>query len=236
MPSNVDPLVPPAGNALTADVRANFAAAKTEIETLQTGKANAADLTAHETLTNNPHAVTAAQVGAATKSDMSLISVRRWFTRTSAADNSWSSVAWSPELGLFAAVSFSGTGNRVMTSPNGINWTIRTSAADNDWGSVAWSPALGLFAAVSFSGTGNRVMTSPDGINWTIRTSAADNDWGSVAWSPALGLFAAVSFSGTGNRVMTSPDGINWTIRTSAADNSWSSVAWSPALGLFAAV
>ena len=38
-----------------------------------------------------------------------------WTTRASAADNNWSGIAWAPELGLFAAVAFSGTGNRVMT-------------------------------------------------------------------------------------------------------------------------
>jgi hypothetical protein len=40
-----------------------------------------------------------------------------WTTRTNPS-NSWSSVCWSPELGLFASVAFSGTGNRVMTTPN----------------------------------------------------------------------------------------------------------------------
>lgn len=35
MASNVDPAVPPEGNANTADVRANFQAIKTEIESLQ---------------------------------------------------------------------------------------------------------------------------------------------------------------------------------------------------------
>ena len=39
-----------------------------------------------------------------------------WTARTSAADNSWISVCWSPERGLFVAVANSGTGNRVMTS------------------------------------------------------------------------------------------------------------------------
>ena len=39
-----------------------------------------------------------------------------WTIRTSAADNNWLSVAWSPELGLFCAVANSGTGNRVMTN------------------------------------------------------------------------------------------------------------------------
>ena len=88
------------------------------------------------------------------------ISVSFWATRVSAVDNEWFFVTWSPELGLFVAVAASGTGNRVMTSPDGIAWTIRTSAADNSWRSVTWSPQLGLFVAVAQSGTGNRVMTS----------------------------------------------------------------------------
>ena len=159
-----------------------------------------------------------------------------WVLRTSAADNQWNSVCWSPELTLFVAVATSGTGNRVMTSPDGITWTIRTSAVDNNWTNVCWSSSLSLFVAVSNSGTGNRVMTSPDGITWTIRTSAADNSWNSVCWSPELTLFVAIAYSGVGNRVMTSPDGITWTIRTSAANNSWFSVCWSPSLSLFVAV
>ena len=83
-----------------------------------------------------------------------------WTTRTSAADNNWNSVCWSPERGLFVAVASTGTGNRVMTSPDGITWTTRTSAADNSWRSVVWSPERGLFVAVASTGTGNRVMTS----------------------------------------------------------------------------
>ena len=86
--------------------------------------------------------------------------VSNWTSRTSAADNDWYSVCWSPELTLFVAVAYSGTGNRVMTSPDGINWTSRTSAADNEWLSVCWSPELTLFVAVARTGTGNRVMTS----------------------------------------------------------------------------
>ena len=45
------------------------------------------------------------------------VTSRGWTIRTSAADNEWRSVCWSPELGLFVAVSTNGTGNRVMTSP-----------------------------------------------------------------------------------------------------------------------
>ncbi|GEM_PF-2779888 len=159
-----------------------------------------------------------------------------WTARTSAADNAWRSVCWSPELSLFCAIAISGTGNRVMTSPDGINWTVRASAADNNWYSVCWSPELSIFCAVAASGTGNRVMTSPDGVTWTSRASAADNAWFSVCWSPELSIFCAVAISGVGNRVMTSPDGINWTARASAADNAWYAVCWSPELSLFCAV
>ena len=59
---------------------------------------------------------------------------------------------------MFVAVSVSGTGNRVMTSPDGITWTLRTSAADNAWRGVTY--ANGIFVAVASSGIGNRVMTS----------------------------------------------------------------------------
>ena len=121
-----------------------------------------------------------------------------WTSQTSAADNYWRSVTYGN--GLFVAVSYTGTGNRVMTSPDGITWTSRTSAADNQWTSVAYGN--GLFVAVAASGSGNRVMTSPDGITWTSRTSAADNGWLSVTYGG--GLFVAVAQGGTGNRVMTS--------------------------------
>ena len=93
-------------------------------------------------------------------SEVSNLVVSNWTIRTSAADNNWRAVAWSPELSLFCAAAYTGTGDRVMTSPDGITWTIRTSAADNNWVSVAWSPELGVFCAVSNTGTGDRVMTS----------------------------------------------------------------------------
>ncbi|MGJ4748386.1 hypothetical protein ACQV5M_18635, partial [Leptospira sp. SA-E8] len=43
-----------------------------------------------------------------------------WVSRASAADNAWISVCWSPELHLFVSVANTGTGNRVMTSPDGV--------------------------------------------------------------------------------------------------------------------
>jgi len=117
-----------------------------------------------------------------------------WTSRTSAADNSWNSVTYGN--GLFVAVSSTGIGNRVMTSPDGITWTSKTSAADNIWRAVTYGN--GLFVAVAQTGNGNRVMTSFDGITWTARTSAADNQWYSVTYGN--GLFVAVSVDGSGNQ------------------------------------
>ncbi len=157
-----------------------------------------------------------------------------WTNGNSASDNNWQSVAYGN--GLFVAVAITGTGNRVMTSPDGLTWTSRTSAGDYDWRSVTFGAGVsgtGLFVAVSSTaGTGNQVMTSPDGITWTMRTSAADNFWTAVTFGN--GIFVAVSNSGVGNRVMTSADGVTWTARTSAADIGWSAVSYGG--GIFVAV
>lgn len=132
----------------------------------------------------------------------------------------WTDIAWGN--GIFVGVAASGTGNRAMSSTNGVTWTSRTSAADNNWQSVTFGN--GIFVAVANTGTGNRVMTSSDGINWTIRTGIPDNDWRSVTFGN--GFFVAVASSGTGNRAMRSSDGITWTSGSGTPDNTWRSVTW----------
>ncbi len=173
-------------------------------------------------------------------------SVATGYTETSSDGITWSAVAtpnagqqargicWSPQLGIFCVVFQSGTGNRVMTSPDGVNWTMRNTPANNSWNSVCWSAELNLLCAVAYSGTGSLIMTSPDGITWTGRTAPASNGWYSITWSPTLRLFCAVGTSGSGNRVMTSPDGITWTLRSTAGlDNQWRSIVWCPELKVF---
>ena len=113
-----------------------------------------------------------------------------WTLRASAADNQWLSVCWSPELTLFVAVAQTGTGNRVMTSPDGVAWTSRTSAADNSWRAVCWAPELSLFVAVANSGTGNRVMTSPGQVVPITETVGINT---SSATLPTVGPTSSVS-------------------------------------------
>lgn len=163
--------------------------------------------------------------------------VSTWNTRTTPADNTYRAICWSPELLLFAAASISGSGNRIMTSPDGITWTSQSSAADNNWAGICWSSERGLFVAVAGSGTGNRIMTSNNGSTWATKTSVADYLWSAICWSPELGLFVAVSSFGPGltNRIMTSPDGNTWTGRSIPVDIGLTGVCWSAELSLFVA-
>ncbi|HMO30873.1 hypothetical protein, partial [Enterovirga sp.] len=107
----------------------------------------------------------------------------------------WVSVCWSAELGLFCAVATTGTGNRVMTSPDGINWTIGTSGADNTWSSGCWSAELGQFCAVGLSGTGNRVMASSSAhLYWPAHPSvSASLSAAGTTQATARALTSAVS-------------------------------------------
>ncbi|MBU6321398.1 hypothetical protein KGO04_02540, partial [Patescibacteria group bacterium] len=153
-----------------------------------------------------------------------------WTGRTAASNNLWNSVAYGN--GTFVAVASSGSGNRVMTSPDGVTWTSRTSAANLSWLSVTYG--AGEFVAVaSYNGvTNNLVMTSPDGVNWTQRTAAAGLNWSSVTYG--AGTFVAVANDGVTGSVMTSPDGVNWTLRSAASANDWDAVTYGN--GTFVAV
>ena len=121
----------------------------------------------------------------------------RWVCRSTPVDNDWVDVCYGN--GLFVAVANTGTGNRAMTSPDGITWTIRTTPVSNYWKGVCYGN--GLFVAVAMHIASNDIMTSPDGITWTAHTSPADNDWENICYGN--GLFVAVGSNGTGNRVMT---------------------------------
>ena len=148
--------------------------------------------------------------------------------------NQWTSVVYSSSLHLFCAVSDNGTGNGVMTSPEGEHWTTRASAADLQWSSVCWSPSLPMFCAVAKdSVSSSSVMTSANGIAWVLQTSSTVAAWEGVCWSSSLNLFCAVG----SNYVMTSPNGVDWTARIISTDEYiWTSVAWSRIYQCFYAV
>ena len=158
------------------------------------------------------------------------------YTIRTCGTNEWEALAWSHELGLLVSLAIDGTGNRVMTSTNGVNWVNRTSAGDSTWLGLAWSPQKNLFVGVGY-GAGGAIMTSPNGINWAAQSGGGTGHWTDVCWSPSLGLFVATSESANGSDIMTSPNGTNWVTQTTPAPNRvWQAITWSPQLGLFVAV
>jgi hypothetical protein len=137
-----------------------------------------------------------------------------WTPRNSPSDVGWRAVCWSPELKLYVALAFSGTGGRLMTSTNGVDWTQATLPGElnnNLWMAVLWVRELGKFFAVANSGT-MRLMTSPDGLTWTGVTTLDAMGLRNLAWSPELNRLIAVASSGT--RLMASSNGVNWFTRS----------------------
>jgi len=124
--------------------------------------------------------------------------------------NQWTAVCWSPQKRLFVAVANSGTGNRVMTSPDATTWTIGSSAADNNWLDVIWIAELGIFAAVGSTGTGTRMMTSPDGLVWTVNANIPDAPHQQACYSPEIGIIATATTGGASNSVVTSASAHNY--------------------------
>ena len=131
-----------------------------------------------------------------------------WVLRQSAADISWQSVAYGN--GFYAAVANSGTGNGVMTSPDGITWTPRTTPGSNVWNDIAYGN--GIFAAVGSSGAimtcGTLVSPCTAGGTWTLRTSGTGIPLTAVAFGG--NKFVVVSELGYSAGTLNSSDGITW--------------------------
>lgn len=187
--------------------------------------------------------------------------VSTWVSRTSAADNNWNSVCWSPSLKLFCAVAGSGDRNRIMTSPDGINWSLSftslliTGCGNGGGNNIAYDTIDPLITTgmtiSSITGSGTLLAdTKISSINKTLKFITTDKliaglsnstlvigfgdyDWRSVCWSQELGRFVAV---GLGGATMTSTNGINWTLNLVAGGFTWNSVCWSPELKIFVAV
>jgi hypothetical protein len=141
---------------------------------------------------------------------------------TPVGDHVWTASCWSPQLGLYCAVSSTG----LMLSSDGWNWQPVSLAVSSGWTDVEWSPQLGLFVAVSNTVTGAvpNVAWSADGRTW-VSAGYQPGAWRGLCWAAELGLFVAVS--GGSPAVMVSRDGKQWQPQT-APEGSWRRVCWSP--------
>lgn len=155
-----------------------------------------------------------------------------WASVAAPVNNNWSSVIYGTVStglydgsGVFVAVAYGGTTNRVMTSINaGATWVSRQCPV-SDWYSVGYgtdSNGKGYFVAVSYSGL---AMASTDTVNWYLVPTPAKNQWSGITYGVPVvgsyagqGVFAAVSTTGT-NRVMTSSFGDSTTVSSLSIGN-----------------
>ncbi len=148
-----------------------------------------------------------------------------WTARSVAGNNdSWRDITYAN--GLFVAVGNSG--DRVITSTDGINWDVRTPPVSAGWYGVTYGNGLYVVTA-----SGGEIITSPDGITWTQRTAPAGGAWLDVAYGN--GTFVAGGWNACATAcLMYSTDGINWATTTPPVNNSWYGVTYGG--GLFVAV
>jgi len=171
---------------------------------------------------------------------------------------------WVDELKILIGISINTSGNRIMTSPNGIDWEVQVITPTNNneqtLNDIVWSPELELFVVVygASGGTIRPILTSSDAITWTSQATAtytANSSFGgtfqnrivfliSIALSPELDLLVCITTDG---RIISSPDGINWTNKSdpagdagrgvkSLSNSNGTNVIWVSELNLFVAV
>lgn len=145
----------------------------------------------------------------------------------SVSTDSFCFVAWSPSLGIFAAVNKNPIGSTrgIMTSSDGINWAVVTTPAiSNGYSDIEWSETLGMFLAVSQFQT----LTSTDGVTWIIGPGPAGRYIYRLIWSETEQLFAGACAGAGTNNVITSPDGVTWTSHiTQTVGFNMSTIAYS---------
>ena len=171
--------------------------------------------------------------------------VKTWTNRN--VTGSWTTVSWSPKLGIFLAISKTSSSNNLITSNNGINWNnttlatgiYRDAATSYAHAYVCWSPELERFVAIAGTET-NNIMYSSNGTSWTYITKDYNASiFRCISWSPQLGLFVII----VQNRdfVYTSNDGITWTqVTIIKSINDYVpqilDMCWCAELGIFVAV
>lgn len=154
-----------------------------------------------------------------------------WNTVTAPVLNNWSNITWSDTLGLFIAVASNGTGNQVMTSPDGLAWTIQTTPTPTrQWRKVR--ELNGQIFAISQDGT-ERLMYSPDAIVWTLVTFAQPT-FSPTSIEFGNGLFLAAHSGGGTVVFMSSPTGVNsWIPRGNTPNHQWTAINFRQSLNRF---
>ena len=157
-----------------------------------------------------------------------------WHMTTASNGSQWRDVVYAN--GMYVACAFTGSGERIMYSYNGIDWNdANNTVEDSTFTTITYGEPGGVstFVTVAYdTHNGSRqIMYSNDGINWTAVHSPSNEWWRSVTYGN--GRFVCVGSTGS-QRVMYSNDGINWSLASTPENNTWISVVYAD--GKFVAV
>lgn len=152
-----------------------------------------------------------------------------WTIGTSVADISWWACTYGG--GLFAAISSTGTGNQIMTSPDGYNWTSRSTINSRQYLNIGFGN--GVFLGLPYNtsgGTLDSVLRSTDGVTWTkVSTGTTAKYLYGVCYGN--GRFV---ITGYGVSIYSTDGGLTWTNATMPVNDTYNGVCYGN--GKFVAV
>lgn len=161
--------------------------------------------------------------------------IKNWQIGILEGSDSWYSVIWCPDLGIFVATANVDGPDYAKTcySADGVNWTPGNIELSFDCEGLVWCPELEILVIT----TTNGVFTSVDGINGTLHSTGVDIQLYDVTWSPDLEIFIAVGY-GYDQVILKSVDGSSWTGVFSQNEfyEDYNGVIWISELGLFVTV
>jgi hypothetical protein len=156
------------------------------------------------------------------------LTVSPWRQQALSSLEHYPAVVWTGTQFVAVGGYSPGSGNSILTSPDGLIWTSQTGGIAYTLDDVVWSGKQ--FVAVGDHGS---ILTSPDGVTWTQRSSGTTLNLSGVAWSGTQ--FIAVGDVGI---VLSSNDGITWA--SQRIGNSLFGVAYSGsqfvAVGMFGSI
>ncbi len=172
-----------------------------------------ADLPGHLADKQNPHSVTAQQVGAATPEDLAALLPRQmstgWQDVPLPTSGPWSYLRYSG--GRYVALSSSAA--QAAWSEDGVSWTPLSLPDDAAWQAICYGG--GRFVLCGIEGS-DRVISSADGLNWTESTMPKADTWKTICYG--AGMFIALAYGTGGARSL---DGVTWETAAVPAAPRW---------------
>jgi hypothetical protein len=231
MASSIDPAVPAEESALaSAPVRANFSAAKSEIEALQSASPIPIDYAVMRIGTEPVETADGAtwlRAGVlADPEDYPLATTSKQLIPTIIPVDTPAITAMA---GSGNNVVMTGTGDGLVYSANGgTTWTAATLPSSGTWDVLAYGG--GVFVAIKASSTA-AAYSDDGGATWTAATLPSSGSWFRLAYGD--GVFVAIK-DNSDAAAYSDDGGATWTAATLPSSGNWVGLAYGD--GVFAVI